>query len=164
MQIRQANDGDRDWIHETLVREWDGPLIERTDEFVDAGKLPALIAEVDGEGVGLATVLLQPDHAEIVSLNSFREKQGIGTALIKAVEEMAVRAGTPEVRIFTYNGNLNALGFYQKRGYRLWAIHRDTITRARLDKPSIPLLDDNGIIVADEIELRRRLDGTTPRA
>jgi len=160
MLIREASDADREWIHETLVREWDGPLIERTDEFVDAGKLPALIAEVDGERVGLATVLMHPDHAEIVSLNSFREKQGIGTALIRAVEDMAVCNERAEVRIFTYNGNLNALGFYQKRGYRMWAIHRDTITRARQDKPSIPLLDDNGIIIADEIELRRRLDGT----
>ena len=159
MLIRESIDADRTWIHEALVREWDGPLIERTDEFVDAGKLPAFVAEVDGERVGLATVLLHPDHAEIVTLNSFQEKQGIGTALIRAVEEMALRAGTPEVRIFTYNGNLNALGFYQKRGYRLWAVHRDTITRARqTQKPGIPLLDENGIIIADEIELRRRLD------
>jgi len=164
MQIREANDADRNWIHETLVREWDGPLIERTDEFVDAGKLPALIAEVDGERVGLATVLMHPDHAEIVTLNSLRQKQGIGTALIRATEAMAERAGKAEVRIFTYNGNLNALGFYQKRGYRLWAIHRDSITRARLDKPSIPLVDENGIIIADEIEVRRRLIDATPPA
>jgi ribosomal protein S18 acetylase RimI-like enzyme len=159
LNIRQVYDVDRAWVLEVLAREWAGPLIERTDEYIEADKLPAVIAEVEDERVGLATVLIHPDHFEIVTLNSFREKQGIGTALIRAVEDIAVRAGKPEVRIFTYNGNLNALGFYQKRGYRLWAVHRDTITRARDGKkPDIPLLDENGIVIADEIELRRRLD------
>ena len=160
VNIRQAYEVvDGAWVLEVLTREWAGPLIERTDEYIEADKLPAVIAEVDDERVGVATVLIHPDHFEIVTLNSFREKQGIGTALIRAVEDIATRAGKPEVRIFTYNGNLSALGFYQKRGYRLWAVHRDTITRAReTKKPGIPLLDESGIIIADEIELRRRLD------
>jgi len=159
MEIREATADDHTWIRETLIREWADSLIERADEFIEADKLPALLAEVDGERVGLATVLEHVSHFEIVTLNSFRQKQGIGTALIRATEAMALAAGKPEVRIFTYNGNLNGLGFYQKRGYRLWAIHRDTITRARQSrKPSIPLLDENGIVIADEIELLRRLD------
>jgi DNA-3-methyladenine glycosylase I len=159
IQIREATDADRAWIRETLIREWTDTVIERTDEYIEAADLLALIAEIDGERLGLATVLIHHDHYELLTLNSFREKLGIGTALIRALEEMAVRAGKPEVRIFTYNGNLNGIGFYQKRGYRMWAVHRDTITRARQSrKPKLPMLDENGIIIADELELRRRLD------
>ena len=60
------------------------------------------------------------------------------------------------MRVFTGNHNLHAIRFYQRRGFRLWAVHRDTITRAREVKPLIPLFED-GIPICDEVELRKTL-------
>lgn len=69
--IREAGPEDRVWGLEVLVREWHGPLIERGDEFVDAGGLLWLVAELDGHRVGLITLLLGENFVEIVTLNSF---------------------------------------------------------------------------------------------
>jgi GNAT superfamily N-acetyltransferase len=131
-------------------------LIERTDEYIDATLLPAYVAELDGESVGMMTLLEQPDHIEIMTLNSFVEDRGIGTALIATAESETGNAGLDELRVFTGNHNIRAIGFYQRRGFRLWAVHRDTITRARLLKPTIPL-EKHGILICDEVELRKRL-------
>jgi ribosomal protein S18 acetylase RimI-like enzyme len=155
--IREGCQEDKMWVLDVLVREWHGPLIERADEFVDASNLPCLIAEANGIRVGLATLLVQPDFIEIITLNSFQEGQGIGTALIAAAVEMARRHGASDVRLFTTNDNLHALGFYQRQGFILHALHRDTITRARLEKPEIPKIGRSGIPLRDEIELRLRL-------
>jgi len=152
--IRGSSEHDRDWILDVLVREWHGPLIERADEFIDASKLPCLIAELDGERVGLVTLLEGPDFVEIITLNSFQEGKGIGKELIDATVELARSRGASDVRLFTTNDNLHALGFYQRRGFVLYALHRDTITRARQVKPQIPQIGRENIPLRDEIELR----------
>ncbi|MHB8637436.1 MAG: GNAT family N-acetyltransferase [Fimbriimonadaceae bacterium] len=160
ISTRIATESDLPWIRDLLIRAWHGPLIERTDEFIDASILPAIVAELAGERVGLATLLLHPDHVEIVTLNSLRKGIGIGSALMAAAERFAQASHLTELRLFAVNSNLPALGFYQRRGYRLWAVHRDTITRARATlKPEIPLLHPNGIVNADEVELRKQLAG-----
>ncbi|WP_198679304.1 hypothetical protein [Thermomonospora amylolytica] len=47
---------------------------------------------------------------------------------------------------------------YQRRGFRLAALHRDAVTdsRDRL-KPEIPPIGDHGIPIRDEIELEKSL-------
>jgi len=52
---------------------------------------------------------------------------------------------------------LNALGFYQKRGFELVAVHRGAVNESRKIKPSIPLVGMNGIPLRDEIELEIKL-------
>lgn len=153
--MRPALPSDEAWIREVIVREWAGPLIERTDEFIDATTLPAMVAQSGGERVGLMTLLTHDDHLEVFTLNSFAEGMGVGSALLEAADAEALRLGVGEVRLFTVNHNLRALRFYQRRGYRMWAVHRDTITRARAVKPMIPLVSDDGIPICDEIELRK---------
>ncbi len=56
----------------------------------------------------------------------------------------------------TTNDNLNALRFYQKRGFVLIKIHRNAVEIARQYKP-IPLIGMDGIAVRDEIELELAL-------
>ncbi len=160
--IRWGASDDLKWILDVLVREWHGPLIERGDEFVDAGQLPCLIAELDGQRVGLATLLFGPDFVEIITLNSFAEGRGVGSALIAEASHVAVSLGVSDLRLFTTNDNLHAIGFYQKRGFHLFALHRDTMTRARLVKPEIPLIGREGILIRDELELRLPLDRLKP--
>ena len=157
IEIREGQPDDRAWALDVLVREWHGPLIERGDEFVDAGALPHLIAELVGERVGLATLLLGDDFVEIITLNSFQEGKGIGSALIAATKGLATSREANDVRLYTTNDNLHALGFYQRQGFTLHALHRDTMTRARLQKPEIPLIGRGGIPLRDEIELRMSL-------
>ena len=64
---------------------------------------------------------------------------------------------TPEWLITT-NDNLDALRFYQRRGFRITAIHAGAVddSRARL-KPEIPEAGDHGIPLRDELELELTL-------
>ena len=62
-------------------------------------------------------------------------------------------AGATRLWLTTTNDNLAAVGFYQRRGLRIVAVHRGAVDRARLLKPSIPVAGDNGIELHDELEL-----------
>lgn len=57
--------------------------------------------------------------------------------------------------LITTNDNLNALGFYQKRGFRIKAVYPGAVDEARRIKPEIPLAASNGIPIRDEIELEK---------
>ena len=82
--------------------------------------------------------------------------------MLAAVAEEAVRRGARRLWLITSNDNLDALRFYQRRGMRLRAIHRDAIDQARLIKPSIPVVGNFGIAIRDELELELLLNSSDP--
>jgi GNAT superfamily N-acetyltransferase len=152
MQVRAKQEDDQDWIGEVLARHWGGSQIALGGRLVDACDLPALIA---GEREGLATYLIAADGttAELVTLNALIERRGVGTALIEDLTARFAAAGVRVLRVRMTNDNLDALRFYQRRGFRLAALHRDAIDRARSLKPSIPLIGHYGIPIHDQFEL-----------
>jgi hypothetical protein len=65
-----------------------------------------------------------------------------------------VRAGVLEIiTLTTTNDNVDALRFYQRRGFRLAALRPGAVDRSRLRKPEIPRTGDFGIPLRDEIDL-----------
>ncbi|MBS1248898.1 MAG: hypothetical protein MAG431_00468 [Chloroflexi bacterium] len=92
-------------------------------------------------------------YCEIVSLDSLEEGHGIGTKLVEAVHQVAVENACERLWLITTNDNLNALGFYQKRGFELVAVHRGAMEESRRVKPKIPEIGHNGIPIRDEIEM-----------
>ena len=136
------------------------------DEFVVAhgviyrpDTLDGFVALDGEEWIGEVTYYFSGSDCEIVSLDSVRERQGVGTMLInKAIEEARAK-GCQRIFLITTNDNLHALGFYQKRGFELVAVHRGAVNESRKIKPSIPLVGNNGIPLRDEIELEMSLRG-----
>jgi ribosomal protein S18 acetylase RimI-like enzyme len=61
--------------------------------------------------------------------------------------------------LVTTNDNVDAIRFYQRRGYRIASIDRGAVDRARSIKPSIPLIGFHGIPIRDELTLVKDLDG-----
>lgn len=58
----------------------------------------------------------------------------------------------------TTNGNVDALRFYQRRGFRLSELHPGATAAARETlKPGIPLLGNHDILIRDEIILEKLL-------
>ncbi|HWF00415.1 MAG TPA: GNAT family N-acetyltransferase [Caulobacteraceae bacterium] len=101
---------------------------------------------------GAAAVALDGSAvAELVALNAFSAGRGVGTALLEAIA--ADLEGHARLRLVTTNDNLDALRFYQRRGFRLADIRFGAVERARIEKPSIPQIGDYGIPIRDEIEL-----------
>ncbi len=78
-----------------------------------------LVAEGDDEIVGRITIGTSGSRAEIsgfVVIKRYR-RQGIGTALMDAVEEEARRRGTTRLKLTVAKNNEAALALYAARGY-----------------------------------------------
>ncbi|MBU0617702.1 MAG: GNAT family N-acetyltransferase [Planctomycetes bacterium] len=151
--IRPVSPHDRLWVAALLKEYWASTEIVSRGRVHRADRLPGFIAEVEDRPVGLLTYHIERDQCEIVSLNSLREGMWIGSSLLEASREAAQAAGCRRMWLITTNDNLAALGFYQKRGWRLVAIHRDALEESRRLKPEIPRVGIDGIPVLDEIEL-----------
>ena len=123
----------------------------------DVSALPGFAVHVGEDFVGLATYRVDGPDCELVTLDAVAEGVGVGTALVEAVAAAARRSGCTRLWLITTNDNLRALRFYQRRGFRLAALHRDAIATSRRLKPSIPETGLHGIPVRDELELERRL-------
>lgn len=155
--VRALADADRAWMDELLAREWSGPQIVSRGVLYDIRDYPALVAWHGSQRAGLVTYRIAADACEVLSLNSVLAGIGAGSALLHAVEERARAAGCTRVWLITTNDNLHALGFYQRRGYVLTALHPDALAQSRTLKPQIPLIGMDNIPLRDEIELEKRL-------
>jgi ribosomal protein S18 acetylase RimI-like enzyme len=134
-----------------------GRVQARMDELVDVLDRPALGAFVSGELAGVATYSIDDDSAELVALavaSPFR-RRGLGAALTQAVIEAAAVSGAHRIWLVTTNDNVDALIVYQRQGFRLIAVHRGAVDRARRLKPSIPEVGSYGIALHDELVLER---------
>jgi ribosomal protein S18 acetylase RimI-like enzyme len=152
IEVRALAPSDRPWLTETL-EHWGGTTMVTRGRVHDLLALPGFVALLDGERVGLATYRLAGDEYEVTSLDSLRAGIGVGTALLAAVAGAARGSGCRRLWLITTNDNTRALRFYQRRDFRLAALHRDAVTEARRLKPTIPPLGDDGIPIRDEIEL-----------
>jgi hypothetical protein len=80
-----------------------------------------------------------------------------GTALIEAAGQLARQQRCARLRVITTNDNVDALRFYQRRGFCLVTVHRGAVDRSRARlKPEIPSVGAYGILVRDEIELEKQ--------
>ena len=80
--------------------------------------------------------------------------QGVGTQLLEVAKTEAVEHGCSRLLVLNRrNRHSYERDFYQKRGWRLVAIHRDALEESRRLKPEIPRVGIDGIPVCDELEL-----------
>ena len=122
-------------------------------ESIDLSKADGWYALEDNEIVGLITYQLVDKAMEILSLDSLREKRGIGTALLGQAVKHAKDIGIKRIILTTTNDNLSALRFYQKRGFDIFKINLNAVEQSRKIKPEIPLIGMDGIPIKHEIEL-----------
>jgi GNAT superfamily N-acetyltransferase len=154
--VRPLGDGDHEWAVAKLRELWGDGVVSR-GRMHDPAELPGFLAEEDGQPAGLLTYRIDGGDCEVVTINAFPRGSGAGTALIEAAAAAAREAGARRLWLITTNDNLRALRFYQRRGFRLSALHRDALERSRELKPSIPEIGLDGIPLRDELELELRL-------
>ena len=153
MEIVEIIEKDRENIKRFLEERWFSSQICVRNEMIDASKLEGYIVYEQEEIIGLITYRIYKNICEIISLDSIKEKQGIGSELIKRVKEKAIKNNCEKLILITTNDNLQALGFYQKRGFRLSKIYKDSMDEVRKIKPEVPMIGENNIPLKDEIEL-----------
>ena len=151
--IQPLKPEDRDWVSGLITRRWGAETVVGHGATYHPAQLPGFVAVSGSEKLGLVTHHIEGNHCEIVTIDSLRPATGIGMALIEAVKKVACQTRCKRLWLITTNDNLNALRFYQKRGFVLVAVHRNAVDRARQQKPEIPLIGEDGIPLRDEIEL-----------
>ena len=155
--VRPTDAGDNRWIDEMLNEHWGSTVIVSRGVSHDATAQSGLVAAQDGEPVGLLTYNIVGDECEITLMQSMHEDIGAGSALIDGVKRIAATSGCRRLWLITTNDNLHALGFYQKRGFALVAVHPNALAQSRLLKPQISTVGIDGIPLRDEIELEMLL-------
>jgi ribosomal protein S18 acetylase RimI-like enzyme len=157
VDVRAPREEENAWIERYLRESWGSTIVVSRGVAHDASRLPALLAVQEGQIVGLATFRLDGDECELVTLDALRPRRGIGSALLAAVRERAAERGCRRLWLITTNDNLDAIRFYQRRGMRVAAVHRDAVDEARRIKPTIPLIGEHGIPIHDELEFELAL-------
>jgi ribosomal protein S18 acetylase RimI-like enzyme len=157
IRIEPRRREDAAWAADLLSRSWGSTRVVSRGRLHDASVLPGFVAFDGSARVGLATYTIESTACELVTLNSLRQEAGVGSALLAAVFEAARRARCTRVWCITTNDNTAALRFYQKRGWRIVALHADAIGRSRELKPEIPLIGLDDIPIRDELELELQL-------
>jgi GNAT superfamily N-acetyltransferase len=156
MELRQAAAAEPDV--RDFLRQRASAVVARRGELVDALARPAVVATDAGDIAGVLTYDLVGDSCEILTLHAARQWSGVGSALVFAVAQLAAAAGCRRYWVLTTNDNVDALRFYQRRGFRLTAIRCGAVDQSRRTlKPHIPVTGAYGIPIRDEIELAQDL-------
>ena len=146
-----ANDLPR--LRKFWQEHWGDDFVVAHGTVFNPENVSGFIALDDNDWVGLVTYTFTDTECEIVSIDTLRENEGIGRALIQNVIDEARANQCGRVHVTTTNENLRALGFYQICGFKLSALRVNALEESRKVKPSIALLGENGIPLRDEIEL-----------
>lgn len=157
LEVRPVEAEDREWIEKVVEEYWGSSIVVSRGRVHEPTGLQGFVAFKNGFRCGLATYEAVDGVCELVTLNTVLEGEGVGTALVAAVMDAARRAGCSRLWLITTNDNTDGLRFYQKKGFRLTAVHRDAIEASRKLKPEMPDRGRDGIPIRDEIELEMAL-------
>jgi ribosomal protein S18 acetylase RimI-like enzyme len=156
--VRPLEPRDREWAEHVLASSWHSKLVVTRTGLHDASRLPGLVAEHDHDRVGLLTYHLadgaEGTDCEVITLNALVGGRGIGTALLDALASVARSNQCRRLWLTTTNDNTAALRFYQRRGWDLFALHRDVIAQWRTLKPEMSARGNDGIPIAHALELQ----------
>ena len=151
--LRPVVDNDKEWIKQLIIDRWGSEIVVAHQTIYTPSNLPGIVATHKSQCVGLITYQIKGNECEIVTLDSLLPSMGVGTGLIEGVKKVAQDAGCLRLWLMTTNDNVQALHFYQKSGFILVAIHSRAVEESRRIKPEIPLVNEEGIPIRDEVEL-----------
>lgn len=151
--IRAATVADSVWLDELMIRDWGGlPLVIRGEKYYPS-QLNGLIAERANTIAGFLFYETRGRDCEIIVLEVFDKFKGTGTLLLEKLKTIANDQTCSRLYLMTTNDNLDALRFYQKRGFHICGVHVDSVKRSRKIKPTIGMIGDYDIPIRDEIDL-----------
>ncbi len=150
--VREATPAEREKALELFRRDFGPAQLVAYGEAVTLDDAAALVAETDGE-IGGALAWRHFDgafHILALATDPMWQRAGVGGHLVVEAELLARRQEQPRVIVTITNDNLPALYFYQRRGYRVSAILRDSVAAHSRDRQIVGFA---GIPILDEIQL-----------
>ncbi|WP_270182244.1 GNAT family N-acetyltransferase [Alkalihalobacillus sp. CinArs1] len=157
LHLNSVQDQDRSYINDIFKKSWGSDMMVVSSGVYHSNDLDGFYLKHEGKVEGLITYVFRGETCEIISLDSFNEGAGIGSKLLLEVELAAYRKGIHKVELLTTNDNMDALRFYQKRGYRITSVFRGAVDEARKVKKEIPKTGYYNIPLHDELLLTKNL-------
>lgn len=154
MNYIQITDENRNMVNEFIIRQWYSTKMIVRGKEIDLSTANGVIALEDNQIKGLVTYMIHEDVCEIMSLDSLEQSKGIGTILIDNVIKISKKAQCRKIILITTNDNINAIRFYQKRGFDMTHLYHNALDLSRKLKPEIPLIGENNIPLRHEIEFQ----------
>lgn len=148
---------DRKELEQLLRMRWPEETLIICGEFIRPEDVEGLGYYADGRLHGIGTWRSHGKTMHIVAINAFSGVRGVGIAIVDAMVDHGRRHEMTLLRATISNDNTVALRFYQKRGFRVTALHRGIFDVMRSMKPSIPQIGLDGIPMRDEFELEFEL-------
>jgi len=155
--VAQAEETIRREMLEGVARHFESSIVVTTSGAWDVETLDGLIAVDGARVVGSISWRSESLEVEIVSLFADPPRSGVGSRLLDGAIVSARRRGANRIWLVTTNDNIDALRFYQRRGFRLARVHCGSIDEARKIKPSIPIRGAYDIEIHDDVELAMTL-------
>jgi GNAT superfamily N-acetyltransferase len=157
VDVSEANAGDArldEFFHSHRTTR-----VARRGAVLDVREKPALIASRDDEVVGVLSYDIDGADCEVVHMRASGQWGGVGTALLDRLDEVARTQGCSRLWLVTTNDNIDAIRFYQRRGYRICDVRCGAAEDARRSLlPEIPEIGNYEIPIRDELEFERSVD------
>ena len=148
VSCRPLTEVDRAWVVDAAPDLWGSNVVVAHGEVFEPATLEGFVAEDGGVRAGLLTYRADDDACEVVTIDAFEARRGIGSALMDAILSLGHR----RVWLITTNDNVPAQRFYERLGFRLVAVREGELRRSRELKPEIPLVGVGGVPIRDELE------------
>ena len=152
--VREASPADRAKALELFRDVFRPAQLVSFGEAISLDDAAAFVAETD-QGIAGALAWRPFDgalHILALATDPMHQRAGVGGHLVAEAELLARRQNWPRVIVTITNDNLPALYFYQRRGYRVSAILRNSIAAQTHDQKARGFA---GIPILDEIQLAK---------
>jgi ribosomal protein S18 acetylase RimI-like enzyme len=140
-----------------IIKKWGSDIIVTRGEIYKGEDLDGILAYKNSEIIGLGLYHIKNEECEIVLLETFEQNIGIGTQIIEKTKEIAKNRNCKRVWLITTNDNIDAIKFYQRRGFNISNFYKNAIDKSRKLKPTIPLKGNHEIPIRDEIEFEIKI-------
>lgn len=130
--IRNAREDEIDALTGIGLRAWAqamGPIggteamqqnaLRAFADFVRSSWIKITVIEESGQPVGWAAREALDEKITDFWIEPGHQRRGLGSELLKAVEEEVEQYGFDEIRLETHAHNTDAVGFFEKNGYRV---------------------------------------------
>jgi 2-oxo-4-hydroxy-4-carboxy--5-ureidoimidazoline (OHCU) decarboxylase/GNAT superfamily N-acetyltransferase len=161
LDVRDFMPEDRAWAATLLAEAGGGtPHVARYGELLDPLEHEGIVAELDGRPVALLTVSESAKGLEVLSLHSEVRGVGAGTRLLETALRVAVASDAPRLWLVTTSDNVEAIGWYLRRGMHVAGVRPGAVEADRAAvKPEIPRTNPrNGLPIRDSVELELSTD------
>lgn len=154
IQIEQINGRMSSELQERLAGTWGSSALVTRGKNHDMATLKGFLAtdEITGRLAGIALFRAENQEVELVAMDSIFPRRGTGTRLLDSVIAHFKNSGNKRLFLVITNDNVNAIRFYQKRGFNLCAFYKDGTLNGRTAGMSGQKVGYDGIPIRHELE------------